>query len=167
VNRHAETAGVNDERYWNRYYDPQVGRYLQPEPKLNILAGPGALRLINYGYGVPPEGGPDFVEQSGKAAMTVNAYAYAADNPLFFADADGLGIYSVSCGPKTLVFQSPQGTEPCKDCETATALAEAMGGCYNDLAKHICAIAAREGANGKGTCGKPQACGGSTTTGGR
>ncbi|RKH72391.1 RHS repeat-associated core domain-containing protein [Corallococcus aberystwythensis] len=44
---------------WNRYYDPSVGRYLQPEPMLGW--GPSALP----------------------------AYAYALNNPMAYADPNG------------------------------------------------------------------------------
>jgi RHS repeat-associated protein len=44
---------------WNRYYDPGVGRYLQPEPVLAV--GPNSLP----------------------------AYAYAANNPMRFTDRTG------------------------------------------------------------------------------
>ncbi|NNC03988.1 hypothetical protein HJC10_14175 [Corallococcus exiguus] len=45
---------------WNRYYDPSIGRYLQPEP---LLAKGPHLRPT---------------------------YAYALDNPMFFTDSTGL-----------------------------------------------------------------------------
>ncbi|MCY1047444.1 hypothetical protein OV208_39465 [Corallococcus sp. bb12-1] len=45
---------------WNRYYDPSIGRYLQPE------------RLLATGPNIRP------------------AYAYALNNPVFFSDSTGL-----------------------------------------------------------------------------
>ncbi|MFY2562331.1 RHS repeat-associated core domain-containing protein [Corallococcus terminator] len=54
---------------WNRYYDPSIGRYLHPEP---LLTRPEyAKSMARYGHGT-------------------QAYAYAANNPLFFIDSDGL-----------------------------------------------------------------------------
>ncbi|MFP2926780.1 RHS repeat-associated core domain-containing protein [Pyxidicoccus sp. 3LG] len=51
---------------WNRYYDPGVGRYLQPEP----MAAHGAQFSMSQVYG------------------------YAKGNPLFYSDANGLLIRS-------------------------------------------------------------------------
>jgi RHS repeat-associated protein len=47
---------------WNRFYDPSVGRYLQPEPLLT------------------------------KSPTLLPAFAYAANNPLRYIDEDGLRI---------------------------------------------------------------------------
>jgi RHS repeat-associated protein len=52
---------------WNRYYDPSIGRYLQPEPMLPVGAHLGA------------------------------AYAYAANNPIKFTDPDGRYILEGEC----------------------------------------------------------------------
>ncbi|WP_255651642.1 RHS repeat-associated core domain-containing protein [Corallococcus sp. AS-1-12] len=54
---------------WNRYYDPSIGRYLQPEPMLG--RGPSALP----------------------------AYAYALSSPMFYVDPNGnepIGLSPVS-----------------------------------------------------------------------
>ncbi|WP_239014657.1 RHS repeat-associated core domain-containing protein [Archangium violaceum] len=53
---------------WNRYYDPSIGRYLQPEP---MLQKPAIVR--------------DYARQS----RMLTPYAYALNNPLLFADKDG------------------------------------------------------------------------------
>ncbi|MBI3182441.1 MAG: RHS repeat-associated core domain-containing protein, partial [Myxococcales bacterium] len=56
---------------WNRYYDPAIGRYLQPEP---LQQDPEYLRFAAaMGHSVP-------------------VYAYALDNPLFFTDETGNAI---------------------------------------------------------------------------
>ncbi|WP_375759283.1 RHS repeat-associated core domain-containing protein [Corallococcus exercitus] len=54
---------------WNRYYDPSVGRYLQPEP---LLAD--ASSVLSYLVG----------------GRSLAAYSYASNNPLFFVDDNGL-----------------------------------------------------------------------------
>ncbi len=53
---------------WNRYYDPSIGRYLQPEP----LLSEDPKTWLTPAHGVP------------------SAYAYAWTNPIFFTDEDGL-----------------------------------------------------------------------------
>lgn len=54
---------------WNRYYDPSVGRYLQPDP---LLQDPEAVRRYT------------------KAGMGLNPYVYAANDPLYYTDPTGL-----------------------------------------------------------------------------
>ncbi|WP_395834491.1 RHS repeat domain-containing protein [Archangium violaceum] len=53
---------------WNRYYDPSIGRYLQPEPMLHESAVVKALVL--RGQSMP-------------------VYAYASNNPFHFSDPSG------------------------------------------------------------------------------
>ena len=53
---------------WNRYYDPGIGRYLQPEPLLQD---------------------PEYVKSMALGGHSVPAYAYANNNPLNFVDPDG------------------------------------------------------------------------------
>jgi RHS repeat-associated protein len=56
---------------WNRYYDPSIGRYLAPEPK---LLEPGALtESLELGRGV-------------------HVYGYANGNPVMWIDPDGLAV---------------------------------------------------------------------------
>lgn len=64
----AETDLVEN---WNRYYDPSIGRYLQPDPMMQYpMLGSG------------------------------NAYAYAGNNPIANTDATGLLVeLDPSCGP--------------------------------------------------------------------
>ncbi|WP_146210166.1 RHS repeat-associated core domain-containing protein [Vitiosangium sp. GDMCC 1.1324] len=60
---------------WNRYYDPSIGRYLQPEP---ILQDPQShLRYARLGHGLP-------------------VYVFALSNALAFSDPTGLDIYMCS-----------------------------------------------------------------------
>ena len=68
---------------WNRYYDPSTGRWLQPEPLLQS---------------------PDFAIAMAHQGMSTPTYAYAANNPIHFADANGLTI-TVNWGsdPQTVV----------------------------------------------------------------
>ncbi|WP_223759271.1 RHS repeat domain-containing protein [Myxococcus sp. RHSTA-1-4] len=56
---------------WNRYYDPGIGRYLQPEPMLKE---------------------PEWVKGQAFRGFTAPAYAYANNNPLHFVDPDGNNI---------------------------------------------------------------------------
>ncbi|WP_141257525.1 MULTISPECIES: RHS repeat-associated core domain-containing protein [unclassified Myxococcus] len=64
---------------WNRYYDPSIGRYLQPEPMLQS---------------------PRYVRAMAWRGRSVGAYAYALNNPLHFVDRNGLTAlrYTVSTG---------------------------------------------------------------------
>jgi RHS repeat-associated protein len=62
---------------WNRYYDPSIGRYLEPEPLLQD---------------------PTFVRTSAKPGRFASAYAYAANNPLRFVDPDGRDIFTYDDG---------------------------------------------------------------------
>jgi RHS repeat-associated protein len=56
---------------WNRYYDPSIGRYLQPEP---MLVNPRfVVGMARRGFGAP-------------------AYAYAVNNPVNYVDPDGLKV---------------------------------------------------------------------------
>ncbi|WP_395847605.1 RHS repeat-associated core domain-containing protein [Cystobacter fuscus] len=58
---------------WNRYYDPSIGRYLQPEP------------LLQYPEWVAP------------------AYAYALNNPLHYTDPDGRQAVPLPVPPPPLI----------------------------------------------------------------
>jgi RHS repeat-associated protein len=53
---------------WNRYYDPSIGRYLQPEPMLEALW---------------------FIKDSAFSGHSMPTYAYALNNPMAFTDPDG------------------------------------------------------------------------------
>jgi RHS repeat-associated protein len=71
---------------WNRYFDPSIGRYLHSEP---ILARPEYTALMAAsGYSIP-------------------AYAYAANNPLFFMDKNGLWIRNY--GPRPIPVKPEDG----------------------------------------------------------
>lgn len=61
---------------WNRYYDPFTGRYLQPEPMLQVRP-----RF------------PTITARRGKNALS---YAYALNNPMRFMDANGLYVTVVN-----------------------------------------------------------------------
>ena len=59
---------------WNRFYDPSIGRYLQPEPMMQK---------------------PQVVQTTLGLGRSMSAYSYAFNNPLFFTDEDGL--YGTKC----------------------------------------------------------------------
>ena len=61
-------AGLHEN--WNRFYDPQTGRYLSPEPMLQKPEE--VLGYARIGHMLPP-------------------YAYALNNPLNVYDSDGEG----------------------------------------------------------------------------
>lgn len=63
---------------WNRYYDPRGGGYLAPEPLLQS---------------------PTYVRNMAQGGMTVPTYAYAAQNPIRYADPTGLDIAVIENGP--------------------------------------------------------------------
>ncbi len=54
---------------WNRYYEPSLGRYLQPEPMMQS---------------------PDYVQGMALAGHSVPVYVYALSNSLSFTDSTGL-----------------------------------------------------------------------------
>ncbi|NTX06554.1 RHS repeat-associated core domain-containing protein [Myxococcus sp. CA040A] len=85
---------------WNRNYDPSIGRYLQPEP---ILQDPGYSReMAEKGYGVP-------------------AYAYAANNPLYWSDPTGLA-FDETCWAACIDEVNPLENNPlmCGDSDSST-----------------------------------------------
>lgn len=133
---------------WNRYYDPTIGRYLQPEPLLSFGAGV-AVRKVIFG------GGP--------RQMAEAVYAYAGNNPINDWDPDGLGRYSVSCpsNPSGKLEFSSSG-KGCADCALAKTFRDgvcgggdsAQCGCYSELANKICRIAEREDSGGRGCSDK-------------
>ncbi len=55
---------------WNRYYEPQTGRYLSPEP------------LLQY---------PLAVQKRAMRAQSLPTYSYALNDPLTYTDRDGFG----------------------------------------------------------------------------
>jgi RHS repeat-associated protein len=56
---------MNRRGSWNRYYDPGIGRYVQPEPELETPT------------------------HSGEAARSTPAYAYVFNNPVHYVDPNG------------------------------------------------------------------------------
>ncbi|MBL8914320.1 MAG: RHS repeat-associated core domain-containing protein [Archangium sp.] len=54
---------------WNRFYDPMTGRYLSPEPMLQL---------------------PEVVAGRARQARPLASYSYASNNPLYYVDEDGL-----------------------------------------------------------------------------
>ncbi|WP_223636890.1 RHS repeat-associated core domain-containing protein [Corallococcus sp. EGB] len=62
---------------WNRYYDPSIGRYLQPEPMLED---------------------PNIIRSAALQGQSMPTYAYALNNPVHFADPTGL-LVELHCEP--------------------------------------------------------------------
>ncbi len=54
---------------WNRFYDPSIGRYLEPEPMLSRE--------------------PLYVDEAAGLGQTVPVYGYAGDNPVDASDPTG------------------------------------------------------------------------------
>ena len=57
---------------WHRFYSPETGQYLSPEPMLQK---------------------PLYLRQTAQDGMSVPTFAYAANNPLKYTDPTGLDVY--------------------------------------------------------------------------
>jgi RHS repeat-associated protein len=89
---------------WNRYYDPSIGRYLQPEPMLAM--------------------GP----KDGDAPV----YAYGSNNPLRFSDPTGLFIHIGDCANWTTALSVAQQVAGCSAAGTrnkCNACGDVMASC--------------------------------------
>ncbi|NTX35327.1 RHS repeat-associated core domain-containing protein [Myxococcus sp. CA033] len=88
---------------WNRYYDPDIGRYLQPEPL-----------LVN----------PERVKWHAENGRSMPAYAYANNNPLFNTDRTGLELELQDCSEKVKekVQKLKDSLKKAKDCKCKTLL---------------------------------------------
>ncbi|MHC1727503.1 MAG: RHS repeat domain-containing protein [Syntrophobacteraceae bacterium] len=77
--------------YKSRYYDPMIGRFISPDPLIQAAFDPPSFpRLIGFDY-LPKE--PPVYNQASIAAVggkTMNAYPYAANNPINATDPVGL-----------------------------------------------------------------------------
>jgi hypothetical protein len=139
---------------WNRYYDPAIGNYLQPEPLLQHqgvapailakLAGRPMASLsqeeqellADYAleqYGKTPEG-RDIVRKIRELEMaelhSSGPYSYARNNPLHYIDKDGR---------KTV--EGPPNFDQCqRACHTAFVACEivALAACIPEPALPIC-----------------------------
>lgn len=97
---------------WNRYYDPNIGRYLQPEPMLQD---------------------PKWVAARPKEGMSTPAYSYANNNPLHFTDPTGLYSWKVDCSDLKIKWKHASigrqrpgearypGSNACSDCYDISA----------------------------------------------
>jgi len=99
---------------WSRYYDPSIGRYLQPEPKLT-----------------------DPVHVVGTAAFegrSVPTYSYANNNPLFFVDPDGNAPCQTTydCCIKNAM---ERGEDPKEKCNATPDDIRNMLKCHDDWAE--------------------------------
>ncbi|NNC07306.1 RHS repeat-associated core domain-containing protein [Corallococcus exiguus] len=69
---------------WNRYYDPSIGRYLQPEPALQS---------------------PGYLASMGAQGYDVLAYSYSLNNPMIYTDPNGLWVVGIGVsGAFQMVF---------------------------------------------------------------
>jgi RHS repeat-associated protein len=73
---------------WHRYYDPPGGRYLQPEP------------LIQR---------PEAIASAATIGTVLLAFAYAANNPLRYVDANGLEVQNLSPNPVVVKVEEGNG----------------------------------------------------------
>jgi RHS repeat-associated protein len=76
---------------WNRYYDPAIGRYLQPEPLLALS--------------------PTLIKFTAQEGRSLPAYAYAANNPVALEDDDGFATCQAKkgdrCNPLVRQLEQP------------------------------------------------------------
>ncbi len=128
---------------WNRFYDPSIGRYLEPDPLLTASVRPDldtdlALQKVQPTIeltpppGVTPEQISKFFSVPARNAFAnpyktaaVNGeqqltYGYADDNPIKFSDPNGDSVSGGQFGP---VFIGPYGLPMCAPaCPTSCAL---------------------------------------------
>lgn len=84
---------------WNRYYDPSIGRYLQPEPLLSRPGlGQGAMVGIiaattdrDAAFLQLLRNAPSVVLAYAQAGRNLQSYAYALNNPISLIDGTDLG----------------------------------------------------------------------------
>lgn len=69
---------------WNRYYDPSTGRYLSPEPLLQV---------------------PRFLKTMARNGTPSPTYAYAANNPIGVIDSDGRKFVNLTPAERLLIDQ--------------------------------------------------------------
>lgn len=81
---------------WNRYYEPQTGRYLSPEPFLQSV---------------------EYVRRATSRGMLVLSYGYSGGNPLRFVDPTGL-LYDVPCS-QDWIAPSIWGTSSRREVQSA------------------------------------------------
>ncbi|HZH75628.1 MAG TPA: RHS repeat-associated core domain-containing protein [Archangium sp.] len=111
---------------WNRYYDPSIGRYLQPEPLVQ---------------------NPAFILKRARAGEGLPFYAYASNDPINRYDNNGL--FDLQLVPETVVRTAP----PRVDTVPRVPGGGGVGGMItllwpSPLAPSTCP-------NGPGTCGMP------------
>ena len=115
---------------WNRFYDPSIGRYLEPDPRLTTNRWmSSSLQIDEVGPlrpdpasplpgdpGQAPEPLPDYLRSELLlGSPKLNPYAYAYLNPL--QDADSTGLY-----PGTVVTGCFSWVGPAASCATGTGL---------------------------------------------
>ncbi|MCP3062971.1 hypothetical protein LXT21_29725 [Myxococcus sp. K38C18041901] len=78
---------------WNRYYDPSTGRYLHAEPMLAW---------------------PEFALLMSRRELSAPTYSYAVNNPVSFADPDGLQVILMDEDARriaAIMLQNPLGRQ--------------------------------------------------------
>jgi RHS repeat-associated protein len=97
---------------WYRYYDSRLGRYLQPEPLMQL---------------------PEAVGAYAQAGVRLNPYAYALNSPLHYVDSNGLNPAVVVLAPPVII-----GGEALVAAGVITAGAYCIGTrCLGDIARYF------------------------------
>ncbi|WP_410477871.1 RHS repeat-associated core domain-containing protein [Myxococcus sp. MxC21-1] len=89
---------------WNRYYDPSIGRYLQPESLLED---------------------PEFVKGMAQRGLSTPAYGYALNNPMHFVDPTGENPINPACAVVVNVYGWDLAT-----AAFGTGVGDAKAHCY-------------------------------------
>lgn len=121
---------------WNRYYDPSIGRYLQPEPLL--AEGPFALPTYSYAMNNPL----GFVDPSGGAPLPAWLWVRSTTKMGLgiVAWANGMGPHVVTFGPDSAEVQAMRLSDSFESVRRAFYTARSQGnlGNFNQLSAPGC-----------------------------